>query len=129
MVKKFVLVIFAVVLSMGICAAQESAQVAQSVPEEVSSDIEKAPMAVEQENKKEPGSKDGMKDKMRMMMQKSMVASTDGGVIILAGNKLLKYDSKLNLVKEVEIKVECPAMGKMPMMGMNKAKMKMKEGQ
>ena len=42
---------------------------------------------------------------MNMMgfMPKQMVATTDGAVIILAGNKLLKYDKDLNLVKEVEI--------------------------
>lgn len=38
------------------------------------------------------------------MMPKSMVSSNDGGVIILSGNKLMKYDKDLNLVKEVEIK-------------------------
>jgi len=37
-------------------------------------------------------------------MQKQMVAANDGGVIVLAGNKLLKYDKDLNLVKEVEVK-------------------------
>ncbi|MDD4908163.1 MAG: hypothetical protein PHJ00_03785 [Candidatus Omnitrophica bacterium] len=43
---------------------------------------------------------------MNMMgfIPKQMVASNDGGVIILAGNKLMKYDKDLNLVKEVEIK-------------------------
>ena len=35
--------------------------------------------------------------------QKQMVGTPDGGVIILSGNKLLKYDKDLNLVKEVEI--------------------------
>lgn len=44
------------------------------------------------------------------------------------GNKLLKYDNKLNLVKEVEIKVECPMTGKMAMMGM-KGKMKKLDAQ
>ncbi len=45
---------------------------------------------------------------MQMMgsMQRQMVATSDGGVIVLAGNKLLKYDKDLNLVKEVEIKTE-----------------------
>lgn len=54
-----------------------------------------------------------------MMNKASMVASNDGGVIILSGHKLSKYDAKLNLVKEVEIKAEegkmcamCQKMGK-----------------
>lgn len=41
---------------------------------------------------------------MMAMMQKQMVASGDGGVIILTGNKLLKYDKDLNLIKAVELK-------------------------
>ena len=50
-----------------------------------------------------------------------MVATDEGGVIVLAGNKLMKYDADLNLVKEVELKMpmgpmgekQCPMMGKM----------------
>lgn len=44
--------------------------------------------------------------KMCMMMQKQMIATSDGGVIVLAGNKLYKYDKNLNLVKEAEIKID-----------------------
>ena len=40
------------------------------------------------------------------MMNKTMVATNDGGVIVMAGPKLMKYDKDLNLVKEVEIKVD-----------------------
>ena len=36
---------------------------------------------------------------MKMMTSRDMVASGDGGVIIFIGNKLLKYDKDLNLVK------------------------------
>jgi len=43
---------------------------------------------------------------MKKMMEKSMIATADGGVIILIGNKLMKYDKNLNLVKEVEIKID-----------------------
>ncbi|OGX16053.1 MAG: hypothetical protein A2166_05430 [Omnitrophica WOR_2 bacterium RBG_13_41_10] len=50
--------------------------------------------------------------KMCMMMQKQMVVTSDGGVIVLAGNKLYKYDKNLNLVKEVEIKIDVEAMKK-----------------
>ncbi len=56
------------------------------------------------------GDKGGMMSKgmmMNAMMNKtSMVASNDGGVIVLSGHKLSKYDANLNLVKEVEIKAE-----------------------
>lgn len=59
----------------------------------------------------------GMMDKgmmMKGMMNKtSMVAANDGGVIILNGQKLSKYDANLNLVKEVEIKSEAMTDGKM----------------
>ena len=54
---------------------------------------------------------------MSMMRKTSMVASNDGGVIVLAGNKLMKYDANLALVKEVEVKMPAPMGGKMcPMM-------------
>jgi hypothetical protein len=48
----------------------------------------------------------GMAMQMMGAMQKQMVATNDGGVIVLAGNKLLKYDKDLNLVKEIEVKTE-----------------------
>ena len=51
-----------------------------------------------------------------MMGKPQMVATDEGGVIVLAGNKLMKYDAELNLVKEVEVKMptgkQCPMMGK-----------------
>ncbi len=46
----------------------------------------------------------GMIMQMMGQMQKQMVATSDGGVVVLAGNKLLKYDKDLNLVKEAELK-------------------------
>lgn len=47
----------------------------------------------------------GMMD-MMTAMQRQMVATTDGCVIVLSGNKLLKYDKDLNLLKEAEIKTD-----------------------
>ncbi|OQA52530.1 MAG: hypothetical protein BWY44_00617 [Candidatus Omnitrophica bacterium ADurb.Bin292] len=35
--------------------------------------------------------------------QPTMVAADDGGVVVLAGKKLKKYDNALNLVKEVSV--------------------------
>jgi len=56
---------------------------------------------------------------MQAMMSKSMVATSDGGVVVLAGNRLLKYDKNLELVKEVKIKMESEEMrGKMTGMPM-----------
>jgi hypothetical protein len=44
------------------------------------------------------------------MMQKDIVATSDGGAIVMVDNKLLKYDKNLNLVKEVELKIDMKAM-------------------
>ena len=53
-----------------------------------------------------------------MMGKAQMVATDEGGVIVLAGPKLMKYDADLNLVKEVEVKMPMPMGGKQcPMMG------------
>ena len=54
-----------------------------------------------------------------MMNKAQMVATDEGGVIVLAGNKLMKYDAELNLVKEAEVKMSMPPMGgkQCPMMG------------
>ncbi|OGX10736.1 MAG: hypothetical protein A2351_07020 [Omnitrophica bacterium RIFOXYB12_FULL_50_7] len=79
------------------------------------------PVFAEEAKKEEmPGmSMHGMEKKCASMMGKAqMVATDEGGVIVLAGNKLLKYDADLNLVKEVEISLprggkQCPMMGKM----------------
>lgn len=64
---------------------------------------------------------------MKMGIQKpQMVASNDGGVILLSGSKLYKYDKNLNLVKEVELKSE-EVKGMCPMCHMMKHKGKMKK--
>jgi hypothetical protein len=60
---------------------------------------------------------EGMKNPMMMgMMNKpSMIATSDGGVIVLAGPKLAKYDKDLNLIKEVELKRDKgPEQGQQP---------------
>jgi hypothetical protein len=56
---------------------------------------------------------------MRMMMSKSLVTTEDGGIVVMVGNKLLKYDSNLELKKEVEIKMDMEGMQK-TMMQMQK---------
>jgi hypothetical protein len=56
--------------------------------------------------------KEGFMPQMMMghMMTKQMVATSDGGVIVLVGNKIIKYDKNLNLVKETEIKMDMEGM-------------------
>jgi len=49
---------------------------------------------------------------MKQMMQKQIVATEDGGIIVLIGNKLLKYDKNLNLKKEAEIPMDMEGMHK-----------------
>jgi hypothetical protein len=44
------------------------------------------------------------------LMQRQIVATTDGGVVILVGNKLLKYDKDLKLVKEADVTADPSAL-------------------
>ena len=46
----------------------------------------------------------------KMMGGKELLATQDGGVVLMIGNKLIKYDASMNLVKEVEIKIDMEAM-------------------
>lgn len=41
-----------------------------------------------------------------MIMNGKMVASGDGGVIVMMGDKLIKYDKNLDFVNETEIAVD-----------------------
>ena len=67
----------------------------------------------------------GMCPMMKSMTGRSVVATSDGGVVVVMGNKLTKYDKDLNVVKEVELKMDMEGMQKMmgnmksmcPMMG------------
>ncbi|MDP2911391.1 MAG: hypothetical protein Q8N76_03560 [Candidatus Omnitrophota bacterium] len=66
-------------------------------------------------DEKKGDKKDGMNCPMchmgKMMMGgKELLATQDGGVVLMMGNKLIKYDSQLNLVKETEIKIDMEAM-------------------
>ncbi|MBU1913381.1 MAG: hypothetical protein KKB22_07605 [Candidatus Omnitrophica bacterium] len=46
----------------------------------------------------------------KMMCGTELLATQDGGVVLMLGNKLIKYDASMNLVKEVEIKIDMEAM-------------------
>jgi len=47
---------------------------------------------------------------MGAMMSRSIVATGDGGVIVMASEKLMKFDKDLNLVKEVQVSIDMEAM-------------------
>jgi len=49
---------------------------------------------------------------MNCMMGKQIVATSDGGVVVTIGNKLYRYDSNLNLQKEIEIPFDIEGMKK-----------------
>ena len=54
-----------------------------------------------------------------MMNGSSLVATTDGGIVVLMGNELSKYDKDLNLVKQVEVKFDWDNWQKMMMQNRN----------
>ena len=50
-----------------------------------------------------PGQGPGGKMNPMMMHKDSIIATSDGGVVVLSGPRLIKYDKDLTLVKEVEM--------------------------
>jgi hypothetical protein len=48
-----------------------------------------------------------------MGMMSNIVATSDGGVVVMICNKLYKYDKNLKLVKETEIEVDMKGMQRM----------------
>jgi hypothetical protein len=65
------------------------------------------------------------------VMKKEIIATQDGGVIVIAAGKLYKYDKDINLVKEVEMKCDVDMkekMGNMREECMEKCQM-MKQGE
>ena len=52
---------------------------------------------------------------MHEMMSMTIIATSDGGVIVATGNKLFKYDKNLNFVKEVDIKIDMEGIHKQMM--------------
>lgn len=47
---------------------------------------------------------------MKSVASPQVISTGDGGFVILTGNKLIKYDKDLNVVKEADIKVDVSAM-------------------
>ncbi|MFH1441491.1 MAG: hypothetical protein ABIH18_05585 [Candidatus Omnitrophota bacterium] len=73
-------------------------------------------MSMMQKNKRKMGMNNSCKMMlMKSMMAKQLVPTEDGGVILMCGNKLYKYDKNLELIKEVEIKVDMDKMKDMMM--------------
>lgn len=48
--------------------------------------------------------------RMHMFAPKTAFATTDGGIVVIVGNKIMKYDKDLKLKKEVELTVDSTAM-------------------
>lgn len=86
------LAIIAMLFCLGITFAQDAGE-------------NKEPAAQEKANEKQMEKERLGAMAMQMMgsMQKQMATVNDGGVIVLVGNKLLKYDKDLNFVKEAEL--------------------------
>ncbi len=61
------------------------------------------------------------------MMDKTVTPTSDGGVVVLAGNQLFKYDKGLTLVNKADVPVDMGMMQK-DMMGMMKMCPMMKDG-
>lgn len=51
--------------------------------------------------------------KMHAMVPKTAFGTSDGGVVVIVGNKMMKYDKDLNFKKEVELKMDTTAMNSM----------------
>jgi len=63
---------------------------------------------------------------MKGMMGKTMVATEDGGLVVMVCNKLYKFDKDLNLTKEAEIPFDEAHMEKM-MKRMNEMQTRMQK--
>ena len=49
---------------------------------------------------------------VRRVMDREIIATYDGGIAVVLGNKITKYDKDMNLIKEVEIKIDMDVMKK-----------------
>jgi len=54
-----------------------------------------------------------MREMMGSMMERKMIATSDGGVVVINGTKLDKFDKDLNFVKETELKSDTAGMQSM----------------
>lgn len=93
--KVLVLLIITLMFSLGIAFSQSSEEKKEPA-------MEGAKKEKQMQNERMAG----MVMQMLGAMQKQMVATNDGGVVVLVGNKLFKYDKDLNLVKEVGLNTQ-----------------------
>ena len=55
---------------------------------------------------------------MQAMRERSIVPTSDGGVLVVVGSQMMKYDKDLNLVKEAELKINMDKIREGMMSGM-----------
>ncbi|MFH1692495.1 MAG: hypothetical protein ABIC68_08050 [Candidatus Omnitrophota bacterium] len=104
--KKLVLVVLAGLFLTAFSSYARAEDVAQQ-QEQMGATMKHHEGMMKHDKMKDPGK---MAKMFRAMMIKNMVATEDGGVIVLVGSKLQKYDKDLVLQKEVEIKVDAQDM-------------------
>ncbi len=99
------LALFFVLASIGICGAQT--QTPSSDKSTGQTAQKQCPMMMQQ--KGAPGAQMNCKGYSmggHGRMEKEVVATQDGGVVVLMGGRLLKYDKDLNLVKQVDVPID-----------------------
>ena len=52
------------------------------------------------------------KGMMHAMMPKSLIETEDGGIVVMTGTRLIKFDKDLNLVREVPLPIDMEHMQK-----------------
>lgn len=123
--KKLVLVVLAGLFLTVFSSHVRAEDVAQQTDK--SGDMMEHQMIMKSEKVRDPNK---MMKMFHMMMVKNMVATNDGGVIVLVGDKLQKYDKNLVLQKETEIKIDEKQMQKMmPRCPMKNTEMKAKRNE
>lgn len=108
--KRSLSIVLACILAMGVFSFAFAEENKTDKSKEAAQSAMMAPGMMGQMGMMDKGKMMGM---AAMMMVKSMVATSDGGVVVLVGNKIQKYDKDLVLQKEVEIKMD----SMMPMVG------------
>ena len=92
-VKSLIFVIMVTIFCQSVVFSEDAAEEKKAAEEKNEKQAQRERMA-------------GMVMSMLGNMQKQIVATPDGGVVVLMGNKLLKYDKDLNLKRAVELTTE-----------------------
>jgi len=107
-VKK--LCIFVAVLMIG--AFVSTAAFGEEEKDEENTEMEKHEVDMKGPHKKGKIDKFCRDAVVKSMLKREMEVDLNGDVVVLSGNKLMKFDRKLNLVKEVEIDMDMAAIEK-----------------